>query len=386
MAGKGANRRTKPAHCRMARQSGGSLKTIADFASSCFRAAEDWGYGQLAVYALLRTTEREISRHIFGQALISVLLGLAFLLAQYASVGNRTFADWSWFLGLLIGTMMLCLYVATFTLHALLSRMATYSEHGSRACHDCLKHTLSDRNFVVAGASFGVLNCVLGYSFGLPYTNAPAVVSILLGYFLVGFVGGMGVLGIYGVFVAISAFSRDLKSALDITSPDNCGGTQFIGEALVVFSSVTLIAGVMISIYIVGTHWSGQSCWLGRRHAVFLDHFSVRHVLDHFVCARHSAAHRVAPVQAGTREHFRNRLAAIRQSLENPQLDRINRKELRDDYEFGQSARRELSPNAIMALRHERGLKISHHLDRQFDCDLQHPLRLGQILDDLDWQ
>src|SRR5579863_2993993 len=196
---------------------------------------------------------------IFGQALISVLLGLAFLVAQYACVGNRIFADWSWFLGLLIGTMMLCLYVATFTLHALLSRMATYSEHGSRACHDCLKHTLSDRNFVVAGAFFGVLNCVLGYSFGLPYANAPAVVSILFGYFLVGFVGGMGVLGIFGVFVAISAFSRELKSALDIASPDNCGGTQFIGEALVVFSSVTLIAGVMISIYIVETHWSGTA-------------------------------------------------------------------------------------------------------------------------------
>ena len=140
---------------------------------------------------------------------------------------------------------MLCLYIATSTLHALLSRMAIYSAH-NRAYHDRLKDTLSDRNFVFVGAFFGTLNCVLGYSFGLPYSNGPAIISILFGYFLVGFVSGMGVLGIFGVFVAMSVFARELKPSLDFTSPDNCGGTQFIGEALVVFSSVTLIAGVCV--------------------------------------------------------------------------------------------------------------------------------------------
>ena len=64
----------------------------------------------------------------------------------------------------------------------------------------------------------------------------------------------MGVLGIYGVFVAISEFSHILKPSLDFTSPDNCGGTLFIGAALVVFGSVTMIAGVMISIYILKTN------------------------------------------------------------------------------------------------------------------------------------
>lgn len=282
------------------------------------------------------------SGHIFGRVLISVLLGLAFLVAQYASVGNMIFADWSWFLGLLIGAMMLCLYVATFTLHALLSRMATYSEQGSRACQDCLKHILSDRNYVVAGAFFGVLNCVLGYSFGLPYTNAPEVLSILFGYFLVGFVGGMGVLGIYGVFVAISAFSQDLKSVIDITSPDNCGGTQFIGEALVVFSSVTLIAGVMISICIVETHWSGTPAgWVVALRYFWLAFPYVMSLIILFAPA--------VPLHIELRSYkleqeniFRKRLASIRQSLEKPQLDGINRKELRDDYEFGQGARREL--------------------------------------------
>ncbi len=284
----------------------------------------------------------EFPGRIFGQAFISVLLGLAVLAAQYASGGNGIFADWSWFLGLLIGTMMFCLYIATFALHALLSRMATYSEQGSRACHDCLKHTLSDRNFVVAGAFFGVLNCVLGYSFGLPHTSAPAVVSILFGYFIVGFVGGMGVLGIYGVFVAISTFSRNLNSAVDIASPDNCGGTQFIGEALVVFSSMTLIAGVMISIYIVETHWSGTPAgWVVALRYFWIAFPYVMSLIILFAPAipLHLELRRYKLEQENI---FRKRLAAIRQSLENPQLDGISRKELREDYEFDQGVRREL--------------------------------------------
>jgi hypothetical protein len=111
---------------------------------------------------------------ILGRALISVLLGLAFIAVQYASIENSIFDDGSWFLGVLISAVMLCLYIATATLHALLSRMAIYSAHGNRAYHDRLKDTLSDRNFVIAGALFGTLNCVLGCSFGLPYVSGSA--------------------------------------------------------------------------------------------------------------------------------------------------------------------------------------------------------------------
>jgi hypothetical protein len=150
------------------------------------------------------------------------------------------------------------------------------------------------------------------------------------------------VLGIYGVVVAISSFSRDLKSTLDITSPDNCGGTQFIGEALVVFSSVTLIAGVMISIYIVEAHWSGTPAdwvvalryfWIAFPYVMSLTVLFAPAIPLHIELRRYKLEQE---------NIFRKRLAAIRQSLENPQLDAINRKELREDYEFDQGARREL--------------------------------------------
>jgi hypothetical protein len=280
--------------------------------------------------------------YIFGRAVISLFLGSAFLVVRYASIGNGIFEDWSWFLGVLISTVMLCLYIATATLHDLLSRMALYSVHGNGVYRDRLKDALSDRNFVIAGAFFGTLNCVLGYCFGLPDSHVLAIASILFGYFLVGFVSGMGVLGIYGVFVAISVFSRELKPALDFTSPDNCGGTQFIGDALVVFSSVTLIAGVMISICIIETRWSGDH----GRGIVVLRYFWIvfPYIMSLIILLApaiplHLALRRYKLEQE---DAFKSRLAAIRLSMEDGQLDGTKRKELRDDHEFGQNARREL--------------------------------------------
>ena len=46
---------------------------------------------------------------------------------------------------LIAAIMMLLLYIATSTLHALLSKMAIYSAHDNRAYRIGLKETLSDR-------------------------------------------------------------------------------------------------------------------------------------------------------------------------------------------------------------------------------------------------
>ena len=59
-----------------------------------------------------------------------------------------------------------------------------------------LTRILSDRNLVLAGLFFGLLNCGFGYAFGLPYSKALAVATILSGYFLAGSVCGLAVFGI----------------------------------------------------------------------------------------------------------------------------------------------------------------------------------------------
>jgi hypothetical protein len=279
---------------------------------------------------------------IFSRAIISVFLGLVFLAAQFLSIGTKTFYDWSWFLGLLITAMMLCLYVATYTLHELLSRMAIYLSSDKQAFRVGLKDTLSDRNFVVVGSIFGALNCVMGSCFGLPYSDGPAIISILFGYFLVGFIGGMAILGIYGVFVAVREFSRELKPALDFTSPDNCGGTLFIGDALVVFSAVTLIAGVMISIYILKTDWAGDHSW----EIMALKSFWIvfPYIMSPIILIIPAIPVHIElrNYQLEQEESLKKQLVTIRQRSEDNQLDGTRRKELRDDLEFHQNARLEL--------------------------------------------
>ena len=194
--------------------------------------------------------------YVASRVIASALLGLLFfvphsLLGQPKSDAS----DWSWFLALLISVAMVCLYYATHTLGALSAEFnSRASSEEVKAYKYALGDVLSDWKFIQGGIFFGGLNCAVGLYLGLP-SNTPRV-TILFGYFLAGFVGGMAVRGIYGVTKLLNAFSSKAKSSFDFTSPDGCGGTGFVGEALIVFSSVFLIVGVMVSIYMLRTTWT----------------------------------------------------------------------------------------------------------------------------------
>jgi len=206
-----------------------------------------------------------------------------------------------------------------------------------------LKRILSDRNFIIAGFFFGLLNCGFGYCFGLLYTKPLALVTIFSGYLLAGFVCGMAVFGIYGVSVSVSAFSRKAKRSFDFTSPDRCGGTLFLGEALVVFSSVTLIVGVMISVYILkawpepkSDPWwitSLKCFWIAFPYVMSLVALIAPAVLINKALREYKIEQEVL---------LQDHLTKIRKRLEDSQLDATGRKELREDYEFQQSIRKHL--------------------------------------------
>jgi hypothetical protein len=166
--------------------------------------------------------------------------------------------------------------------------------------------------------------------------------TILIGFFLVGFINGMAVLGIYGVFVTIRRFSEAAALSFDFTAPDNCGGTLFIGDTLVAFSSATLIVGVMISIYIANTHWERIESWqidsLKNAWIVFPYIMSLV-VLIAPAVPLHNELIRFKVEQEAV---LKKRLAEIRSTLANHQANTARRKDLRDDYEFGRSVRSDL--------------------------------------------
>lgn len=277
-----------------------------------------------------------------GKLLISVLLGLVFLAAHFVSVRGEILGDWSWFLAVLISTAMLCLYYATHTLQTMFPEMRMRLGAGRDEIYwTPLRRILSDRNFVWAGVFFGFLNCGFGYAFESPYTEGLAFFTIFGGYFLAGFVCGMAVFGIYGVSVAINAFSHEAKPSLDFTSPDHCGGTQFIGDALVVFGSITLIVGVMISVYILRAPWTREMWWVTSLMWCW--------VVFPYVASLVALIGPAVEMNRVLREYkveqevvLKDRLTTLHRRLEDGQLDATERKTLRADYEYQTRMRNDL--------------------------------------------
>lgn len=282
--------------------------------------------------------------YIVGKILVSIVLGLVFLAAHYVSIRNDIFKDWSWFLSVLISAAMLCLYYATHTLRHIFPEMDMHLRSDSNEIYMTpLNRILSNRNFILAGLFFGILNCGLGSWFGLPYDKRLAVLTILSGYFLAGFVCGMAVFGIYGASVSISAFSRKVKSSLDFTSPDCCGGTLFLGEALVIFSSVTLIVGVMISVYILKTDWTGSDTWWIKSLKYFWIAFPYVMSLAALIAPAFSINRALSEYKMEQKVATQERLTEIRNRLNENQLDATERKELREEYGFQTSHRKDIS-------------------------------------------
>jgi hypothetical protein len=204
---------------------------------------------------------------LIGRLAVAVLLGGAVFLVPHAiAVGGDVRGDWSWLLAVLIATAMLALYYATDTLRGLLPEMslrlrAKDGKHRDSVFMTPLTRILSDRNFLLAGCVVGVVNATAGYLFGIPDPGTCPFYTTLFGFFLAGFVCGMATLGIFGVTFVVAHFAKRAQDSFDYMAPDHCGGVQFIGEGLVVFSSVTLIVGVMMSVYIHAFPWTNEA-WL----------------------------------------------------------------------------------------------------------------------------
>ncbi len=207
---------------------------------------------------------------------LTTLLGLSFLGLRYMSVrhsGNVAhyiLGDWSWFLALLITTVMLGLYYATHIYRIMITEVLRRlpKDVTEKDILEPISDYLTDRWFIISGVGFGVFTCLLGFVFGLPeYKRFPcgccgipdniwfANFTIYYGFFFAGFVNGLAVFGIMVVLRSFKIFSDKIDSSIDFTFPDRCGGTAFLGTALMVYSSVTLISGVMISVYTFNTQW-----------------------------------------------------------------------------------------------------------------------------------
>jgi hypothetical protein len=288
--------------------------------------------------------ERLASRlpgYVVSRVIASALLGLVFFIPHsLLSAPGPNATDWSWFLALLISVAMVCLYYATHTLDLLSAEFNNRSSSDEvQAYKSALGNVLSDWKFIQSGIFFGALNCAVGLYLGLP-SNTPRI-TLLFGYFLAGFVGGMAVRGIYGVTKLLNAFSPKTKSSFDFTSPDGCGGTGFVGEALIVFSSVFLIVGVMISIYMLRTTWTAP-------HRAGVHLLRIFWIFFPYLCSFVALAGPAIPIARELKRYkveqeikLQNRLRETRGALDDPGRA-ADRKDLREQHDDLQDQRKVL--------------------------------------------
>jgi len=192
-----------------------------------------------------------------AKIMLALLVGFAFLIPRYLAVGDAIIADWSWLLCVIIVAALLCLYYATHTFRGMFRPLNLRLPESEAKFPARIEH-LSDREFLAGGIIFAFLNCVVGLVLDVPDGGFWDVATLFIGFFVAGFVCGMPVAGIRGVVITLIRY-LDGGPKVDYTSPDGCGGFLFLGQALIKFSGVTLIVGVLMSIFLLKFGWSQQT-------------------------------------------------------------------------------------------------------------------------------
>ena len=206
---------------------------------------------------------------VVGKLLLSFFLACLFLVPYFLMLyGDKSEAvkevewQWEWLIGLIIFFAMSFLYYATHTFRNLfllldahwgpINNQSNYIDHAN--------DVLSDKKFLWIAGLIGAFNLGMGWLFGMPKgIESTLNLSIISwGYFLVGAVCGLAAAGIFGVIRVFTFLCQKGSFDFDYTAPDGCGGVRFLGDAIIKFSSVTLIVCVMISIYIINVEWKDE--------------------------------------------------------------------------------------------------------------------------------
>jgi hypothetical protein len=280
---------------------------------------------------------------------LSVLLGVAFLIAHFLTIGKEIFSNWAWLLSVMITLSLLFLYYATDTLRGLFphmdSRLHKRGQPFSRAkqtYYRTVRKRLSNSNFAMAGTFFGIVNCAMGYSFGVPNYGSGGQVTIYSSFFVVGFICGMAALGIYAVLETIREFMRVPNVELDYSAPDGCGGMRFLGEALVKFGSVTLIMGVSIAIFIVHFPWNRREDFVVRGFMWFWIAFPFALSLIVMLAPSAEINRVLSDYKVQRQDELDERLAELRKSIHDSSLPAADRDAARKDYEYYSKQREEV--------------------------------------------
>lgn len=280
-----------------------------------------------------------------GKLLFSIFLSILVLGLHYISIGSKVFVNYGWVLSVIIIVACLSLFYATHTFRMLIPKFGSRLSSGSKKRFISHIHRyLNNKTFIAYAATFGVLNLCMGILFKLPEVYATPLdkITIVSSYFLAGFVCGLALAGIMGVTKCISNVFEYDGYFLDYTAHDNCGGTQFIGWSLLIFSLVTLSVGILITFYMSSTEWYGT-------HTVFVNILYFSWVTLPYIASliilivpAISINNRLTKYKLEQDKKLSKIIKELFSELEGVDVSSDRRKELYADYEFQTNMRRTL--------------------------------------------
>lgn len=278
-----------------------------------------------------------LPNNFVSKTLFSFFCGGIVLALHFWRIDSVVFENFGWVLSVIITVACLALFYATHTFRSLLPQLGARLNSTDQAVFkEAISQHLANNKFAISGLVFGTLNCSMAYGFGLPlkYDDLTDQVIMFSVYFVAGFICGLAVLGIIGVTQCLSKLAEKMEGFFDYTSRDGCGDTLFLGEALVIFSSVTLIVGVLISVYILKTDWSHkEETWVIMSYWawIFFPYLMALFALLVPAIALNSA---LSNYKLKKEIRFAKKLADILNKLEQSDLSTEERTTLHDEYEF----------------------------------------------------
>jgi len=103
-----------------------------------------------------------------SKIVISIIFGALFLTPHYFFVAADWFDNTSILLAIIIGVAMLSLYYATYTFRSILPQMTRLNRDDDHLFMAPVLKLLSNKNLLLSGLIFALLNCLVAYSFGIP--------------------------------------------------------------------------------------------------------------------------------------------------------------------------------------------------------------------------
>lgn len=171
--------------------------------------------------------------------------------------------DFSFFLALMNATGLYLVFSATEKLRSFLVNLIQLTklddEQSANNFLSLYKSQFLGKRTLLFGISFGLVNSLFAYLFGVCYSDNSEhylLTTFYLQIFSIGFIGGVTVNATTVIVKLINSIS--IKDDINLTYfyPDKCAGTLIIGNILFIFSIHFILIGILIFLFIHNFEWT----------------------------------------------------------------------------------------------------------------------------------